>query len=260
MRRLIPWLALLISLCLSINAALSEKIQLDSNLLENAFRSLLGNMEMRRVTEADQERIVTDLKALGIVVPTEIVEEYNAFCGEADAGEDADSWSIMETPQGFARSILMLLGEGDYDPESHVWTPSDSGVYSFDAEADDIDHMYGIFLQGVSSIVPGFDVSEVTESFQASSPVASFAEFLGFDSGRGKSKQVSFAFRGHVYEKQLAYQGDWFNDEAIDWINEVLAQEGFDGRLHAFFDGYQGMILIYGNQERADHVAALLGW
>ena len=108
MRRLISWMALLFSLCLCINAALSEKIRLDSNLLESAFRSLLGNMEMRRVTEADQERIVADLKALDIIVPTEIVEEYNAVCGEEDEGEDGDSWSIMETPQGFA--ITMYSG------------------------------------------------------------------------------------------------------------------------------------------------------
>ena len=41
--------------------------------------------------------------------------------------------------------------------------------------------------------------------------------------------------------------GDWFSEEAITWVNEVLAREGFPGKLHMFFDGGQGLILFYGD-------------
>ncbi len=51
--------------------------------------------------------------------------------------------------------------------------------------------------------------------------------------------------------------GDWSSEEAIVRINEVL-QEGFDGRLYGFFDGGQGLILIYGSEEKADQLEQLL--
>ena len=54
------------------------------------------------------------------------------------------------------------------------------------------------------------------------------------------------------------YYGDWFNEEAIAWINDVLEQEGFEGRLYDFFDGGQGIILIYGSEEKAGQLGQLL--
>ena len=52
--------------------------------------------------------------------------------------------------------------------------------------------------------------------------------------------------------------GDWFNEEAIAWINAVLEQEGFDGRLYEFYDSWQSVILIYGSEEKADQLGQLL--
>ena len=69
---------------------------------------------------------------------------------------------------------------------------------------------------------------------------------------------MSFTLNGHEYQKELDYYGDWFNEDAIAWINAVLEQEGFDGRLYDFFDGGQGVILIYGSQEKADQLGQLL--
>ena len=63
---------------------------------------------------------------------------------------------------------------------------------------------------------------------------------------------------GKRFERELDYYADWFNDYSIAWINEVLAQEGFGGRLHGFSDGMQGLILLYGDDAFLQKVNAVI--
>ena len=53
---------------------------------------------------------------------------------------------------------------------------------------------------------------------------------------------------GKRFEWTVDFYGDWFNDEVISLTNELLKQEGFDGRIHSFYDGGQGMVLLYGDK------------
>jgi hypothetical protein len=119
--------------------------------------------------------------------------------------------------------------------------------------------MYALFLQGVTSIVPGFDCRDVTETLEEYKVHPALEELLAAGKLAYEGiKTVSFTLNGHAYQKELDYYGDWFNEDAIAWINAVLEQEGFDGRLYEFFDGGQGVILIYGSEEKADQLGQLL--
>ncbi len=267
MKRFLVWMVLTAVLCVSAGVGLAEQNQPEAD--EKIIKTLMGTIEMRRVTEEDQKRIVAELRALDIVIPDEAVSQYNSFYAKqtekrVESGYfDENAFSIMETPQGFARNILMSVGLGDYNILTGIWKPSFSGVYSFDAEVYDIEHMYRQFLRGVASIVPGFEVSEMketTETIEKSSPLTPFKKLLGIDDDVEMIKHVSFTIHGHTYEKKLTLQDDWFNEKAIRWVNEALAREGFSGRLHVYYDGYQGIIMIYGDQERSNRIGKLLGW
>lgn len=148
---------------------------------------------------------------------------------------------------------------GEYDFNSYTWTPTSSDVYAFDAEVFDIENMYALFLQGIKAIVPGFDCRDVTETLEENRTQPTLEERIeaGGRISEG-TKTVSFMLKGHGYQKELDYYGDWFNEEAIAWINDVLEQEGFEGRLYDFFDGGQGIILIYGSEEKAGQLGQLL--
>ena len=70
--------------------------------------------------------------------------------------------------------------------------------------------------------------------------------------------KVSFTINGHRYGRELFSLGDWFNAEAIGWVNEVLEQEGFDGRIHACDDNGQGLILFYGDEAYGETLRRIL--
>lgn len=48
--------------------------------------------------------------------------------------------------------LLSALGSGIYDHSEGTWQPGTNGVYSFDVEVYDLDHMYTHFLSGVSAL------------------------------------------------------------------------------------------------------------
>ena len=107
--------------------------------------------------------------------------------------------------------------------------------------------------------MPGFDIQNVTETLEENGVQPTLEEMIAADDLISEgTKTVSFSLNGHVYQKELDYYGDWFNEKAIDWINETLDAEGFEGRLYSFYDGGQGLILIYGNKEKAEQIGRLL--
>ena len=215
---------------------------------------------------ANRQAVLDRLKAIGIEISPEVLSQYEK------------GWQAMqkrgtnqrETDAFYAQSILLIQGMGDYDYDTDVWTPTSSQVYSFDAEVYNVGSMYRLFLQGVAAIVPGFDYTDAEESTEEAErqvfPMDSAEDMeayleewraLGHMPDEGVTT-VSFRLNGHVYRKELGFRGDWFNEDAISWVNEVLEQEGFGERLYAFFDGGQGLILIYGGPERADALAQII--
>ena len=212
------------------------------------FQEPKQNQEVVGMTHAET---VAALRGLGIDVPEETVRK-----AEQELSQSKQRFSIDEQPWDFALVLLTDLGFGEYNYDTGVWTATSSDVYAFDAEIFDISHMYSLFLQGVSSIVPGFvcaDVSEAIDEWDEAELAANSAS-----PGAEGVTTVRFTLNGHPYERRLNFYGDWFDSSAIDWINEVLAAEGFDGRLCAFSDGGQGLILFYGDDARIEQLRQVI--
>ena len=202
------------------------------------------------------------LRDAGIAIPEETVTETKAWIEAYSLNRDF-----------FASYLLMRVGQGVYDYDTYTWTPTSADVYAFDCEIFNISKMYTDFLQGVASIVPGFaytDVEETLEETEEDGEGPDFSDVMGYleqlmgrlSSGGPSSegtKTVSFQLNGHTYQNELAYYGDWFNEDAVDWINQVLETEGLSGRLYSFNDAGQGLILIYGGPEKAEAVRRVLG-
>ena len=205
---------------------------------------------------AEHEEIVEGLRELGIEVSDETVQETEDILRRWEL-----RWGIQ--PDDFALTLLSILGEGEesYDSDEHVWiwSPSSSSVYSFDAEVTDYTNMYKLFLQGIASIVPSFEATDIQENIRAWTPLECKVNmWLHGNTLAEGITTVSFSVNGHRYERSMDSLGDWFNDEAIGWINEVLAAEGFDGQILAFLDNGQGLILFYGDQILGERLKELI--
>lgn len=205
------------------------------------------------MTAMTGEQTAAYLRELGFSVTDEAVAQVQA---EHEKLNQRFGFSNEVSDSDLATGILLKLGWGEFDQAYESWTPTSSEVYAFDTEVADIDGMYGLFLRGVSAIVPGFAPAEVKETLAECAP-ADFAALPFMPKSEG-TKTVSFTLDGHAYQKELDYYGDWFNADAIAWINEVLAAEQYEGRLWPFFDGMQSVILIYGSEERAQKLGQLV--
>lgn len=209
--------------------------------------------------------IVNELRDLGIDISDQMLKETE----ESWAG-----WNQYYTEGGmppvdyygddFPVYLLIWLGMGDEDAETGEWVPSSSDVYAFDAERDDIENMYHMFLKGIAAIVPGFGITDVYEKIEEYKETGSFtdrmkqAEETGIWPAEGITT-VSFCLNGHTYQRELGFYGDWIDGNAINWMNEVLEQENFDGRIHCYDDDGQGYILLYGSQEFAQRLEEIIG-
>ena len=226
-----------------------------------ALLNLFGvQLTIKSEAEMTDQEVVQALQNAGIHVPDGAAEETRKRMDEWDAHRKELGLTVFQrSAREYAANLLVYIGMGEYDYTSYTWTPTSSDVYAFDAEVFDIGNMYALFLQGVTSIVPGFDCRDVTETLEEYKVHPALEELLAAGKLAYEGiKTVSFTLNGHEYQKELDYYGDWFNEVAIAWINEVLEQEGFDGRLYDFFDGGQGVILIYGSEEKADQLGQLL--
>lgn len=243
-------------LCLSLTLpALSEsggpakansgvQIQAHGSSALEWLRDLLFGKRQKTSENMTHQETVAALRNLGIEIPDETVRETEEALAAMILDLKRSGFNRGEQYYDFVLLLLCRLGEGEYDFDTGIWTPTSSQVYAFDAEVWDIEHMYTLFLQGVSSIVPGFECSDVTERITEWSQEE--AAHIGSTSAEGKT-DVAFTLNGRHYERKLSFMGDWFSEEAITWVNEVLAQGGFPGKLHMFFDGGQGLILFYGD-------------
>ena len=249
MKRLLSLLLICILLAgVSCSAAAAES--------DGSFTDNQGTIDLT------YDQTVQALRDAGIAIPEEKVTETKAWIEKNNLNRAF-----------FASYLLSRVGWGVYDYDTYTWTPTSSDVYAFDCEIFNISKMYTDFLQGVASIVPGFAYSDVEETLgetedneeepDVSDTQAYLKLLMGLLSSRGGprsegTKTVSFQLNGHTYQKELAYYGDWFNEDAVDWINQVLEAEGFSGHLYSFDDAGQGLILIYGGPEKAEAVRRAL--
>lgn len=148
----------------------------------------------------------------------------------------------------WAYQLLLCQGVGEYDYDALTWTPASDKIYVFDAEFFNIEGMYTEFLQGAQSIMPDAHITAVRE------------DLSGMNDNLDGSRKVYFDFNDHSYVVTLKSEGDWFNGEMIDFLNQVLKTEGMPKRLHVVSDGWDQMVfLIYGSQKDADTLRSLLG-
>ena len=124
---------------------------------------LFGSKQKQETAVPSHAETVEALRALGIRVPDETVQEAETDLEEMLTIMAQHGFSRGEQPWDFPLLLLDILGWGDYDYDTGEWTPTSNDVYAFDAEIFDIGWMYTLFLQGIAAIVPGFDCTEVTE-------------------------------------------------------------------------------------------------
>ena len=166
------------------------------------------------------------------------MQEMYAWSG-FDAGNPEQSELIYE--------LLLCEGIGVYDYDALTWTPTSEQIYVFDAEFFNVEGMYTEFLQGVQSIMPDAQITDVRED------LSGMNEYL-----EGKRK-VLFEFNGHSYVVTLTSEGDWLNTEIIDFLNQVLKTEGDTNRLHIVSEGWDQLVfLIYGTEADAKALRRLL--
>lgn len=245
----------------SAQAEKSYRAAADTDIFTQMIEFLFGSQGKEEEKMMYSKEMINALRELGIEVPDEKVKEFEENAAEWNKEFEKMGMSSLELD---ATSLLMSLGIGDFDYDTGVWTPSSSDVYAFDAEIYEIEKMYTLFLQGVASIVPGFEPVDVEEK------ITMFEETPELQEKRAQAEQegkmlgegitaVSFSINGHTYQRELGFFGDWFNDDAIAWINEVLEQEGFDGRLRYYDDGTQLIFLLYGDENFAQKLQAIIG-
>ncbi|MBQ3157502.1 MAG: hypothetical protein IJB81_11405 [Clostridia bacterium] len=157
----------------------------------------------------------------------------------------SDRWDSREE---LAYLLLQCQGLGVYDYDALTWSPTSERVYAFDAEFFHVAGMYTEFLQGIQAIMPEAKITAVRE------------DLSGMDEDLGGSRKVYFDFNDHAYVVKLRSDGDWFNGEMIDFVNQVLETEGLPNRLHMVSDPFdQVVMLICGTEQEAAALRTLLG-
>ena len=226
--------------------------------LEQLWSLLFGSGQRQEQAVIPHDKTVDALRSLGIEVPDQTVEQTERNLEEMILWSRQAFPSRKEQPWEFTLMLLDRIGWGNYDYVTGEWTPTSSDVYAFDAEVFDICHMYTLFLQGVSSIVPGFvctDIAEVIDEWDETE-IAAGSPLPG--SRPEGITTVRFTLNGHSHEMRMNYYGDWFDETAIDQINTILAAEGFSGRIIAYMDGGQGLILFYGDDAFAGQLEKIM--
>ena len=249
-KRIMTLTLAVLMLCANILPASAES----GNPLTKVLDMLLSGLTRKQTPAVmPHEETVASLREMGIAIPDQAVVEVETFFTSYRQELTGIGITRDELPHEFVTALLMFVGMGDYDYDTGKWTPTSSEVYAFDAEVFDVDHMYRLFLEGVSAIAPGFEPTDVQETIDEK-PVESNVP----NAMPEGTTTVSFTLHGKRFEKTLEFYGDWFNDGAIAWVNEIFAGEGFDGQLHSFYDGGQGLILLYGNAEHGERLRAII--
>lgn len=217
--------------------------------LEQLMDFLKSLLPKRKPADGPQrmkhDETVRALRELGIGIPDGAVIDVEDLLDFEKQFFEEYGYTYTESEYEFPLQLLSYIGLGEYDYDTWTWTPSSSDIYAFDTEIFDISRMYTNFLAGIAAIVPGFEPAEIMEEIHEDDRKQDWTDLFNASEG---TTAVSFTLNGKRYERELDYYGDWFNEEAIDWVNEILEQQGFENRIYYLFDGGQGLILYYGDE------------
>lgn len=199
--------------------------------------------QVEKMNEKSFQEIGEILQGLGVTgIVDDILEELESHYPQLEESGFNGEFDKVAV-------LLSRIGDGDYDYDNMTWTPGNSNVYSFDAEVFDIVHMYTHFLRGVSAISQGeLEFTDIQEDWSA----------VDWEEDTGVCK-VEFIWNGRHYELDVAAQGDWFNNEFADALNQLIMTQGSDKRLFFTGDGYQACIVFYCDEAWAKNFVKVTG-
>ena len=137
--------------------------------------------------------------------------------------------------------ILSMLGTGKYDADTHSFIPLTNSVYAFDAECYDILEAYADFLRAVTRI--SNDEIRI-EAYHSDVEEATLESGIGV-------QEVFFHLNGKAYCFTAQFYYDWMDCTLIDYVNQILDEQGIAKRLWCMFDGGQGFVVFYNTVEWA---------
>lgn len=179
--------------------------------------------------------IATELEKLGITCEDEtFLEEMDQYT------DDLEYDKVL--------GLLCYLGFGEYDEKTWEWTPSECGVYWFDAEVLNVDTMYSDFLLGVSALGDGeLDFTNVLEDYSA----------VDWEHGTG-TVNISFDWQGCTYSMNAQMMNDWFDVSVMETMCDIIGRKS-DKNLYYAYDGGQGYLLFFGDSQWAKEFERVTG-
>lgn len=184
-------------------------------------RSINNAMSYTEIAEALEEFGIHD-------IPQPVIDELESY------DEEYDYFYTFETNK--CLDLLSWTGMGEYNYITWEWTPSECGVYWFDAEVMSIDTMYTDFLQGVQALDPeALNFTEIKET------VSGLGEETGWT-----VHSVSFTWNGQQQTLTGNSMYDWFDLNVAVQLNDILKDSG--KQLYFAWDQGQGYIVLYGDK------------
>ena len=146
--------------------------------------------------------------------------------------------------------VLYSAGCGEYDLDTWLWTPPDSGVYAFDLEVFELSRMYTNFLAGVEAASRGeLDFTNITEC----------DDHVDFESGTGY-KTVTFTLDGKEYTLKPTMMSDWFDVTFAEEVARIVGTRENGKQLRFWYDGYQMAYVFYADDGWAESFADATGY
>ena len=180
------------------------------------------------------QQAAEELENLGIEGCTpELIDELEQITQE---------YAVYGLAPDYRLDLLCWVGMGTYDEETWEWTPSRNGVYWFDAEVMNLDTMYTDFLRGISALDPeSLDFSDIREDISK----------VNWEQGSG-IQTVSFQWNVKQYTLRGKVNYDWFDIGVADDLAKLIQKAETGKQLYFAYDGGQGYLVFYADQEWAD--------
>lgn len=206
------------------------------------FRQLeIPGQQLRN--DLSYQQIAAQLAPLGITVSDSTIAELEEYDRDyaAEYGEDYYAYGGSK-----AADLLYWEGYGLYDEETWKWTPSTSGVYTFDTEVWNVESIYTDFLTGLKAMDPELNFTNIREDYSQAN----------LEEGTG-TIAVSFDWKGKHYDLTADYFYDWFDSDFLKEMGNIIATEGGQ-ELFVHYDG-QCCLLYYGTREQLRQLESMIG-
>lgn len=202
-----------------------------------AMRELLNKYHTIQTTEeynpessgASCQELLNVLAEFEITdIPEERMEEINNEWDEisVDFPVNKDKMELL----------LAVAGEENYDEETFEWSPTSKMVFCFNMEAYNIENMYHVLLNGLSSI---------------SRNQVEFTNIVQDDGKDYYDRKVSFTYHDKEYTFEPEFGGDWYDYSILNLLNQILEEEGNTMKFYHLITEAQQVIVFFCNEEWA---------